>query len=158
MSRNVPSSILEPLQYDFTIYLEQVINSNADSDQRSVLCQHGFAARQCRWGRYRGVDSYFGAGRDQLGYRCSCQSYGGWHLSLCTDDHDTFKIMRRQGYGFFRRNCAIPLPVGLSDFKATRHGVAGITLLEVNTKGFGIERSADGFTSSKSTNGNSNQR
>lgn len=170
------SGISGPLQYDFTIHLNQVINSNAGSDQTGVcantvsLLGNAPGAGTGEW-----TVASAPAGTTPVIVAPANPSTTATHLTEIGQYLFVWTITTASGACTssdtvsFDVSCAVPLPVGLSSFTATRRGtkalIEWITVSETNNKGFNIERSTDGivwsnigFVSSKATNGNSNQR
>ena len=170
------SGISGPLQYDFTIHLNQVINSNAGSDQTGVcantvsLLGNATGAGTGQWtvaSAPSGTNPVIATPANQSTTATNLTDTGtylfAWTITTpsgACKSSDTVS---------FEVTCAIPLPVGLAGFTATKLGTRALTqwttVTETNNKGFDIERSADGITwssigwvSSKASHGNSNQK
>ncbi len=170
------SGIPGPLQYDFTIHLNQVINSNAGSDQTGVcantvsLLGNAAGAGTGQWtvaSAPAGTSPFITASANPSTSATNLTDTGtylfAWTITTpsgACKSSDTVS---------FEVTCAIPLPAGLSGFTATKLGNSALiqwtTVTETNNKGFGIERSADskvwtriGFVNSKASDGNSKER
>lgn len=170
------SGISGPLQYDFTIHLNQVINSNAGSDQTGVcantvsLIGNGTGAGTGQWsvasapaGTSPVIAAATSASTTATGLTEIGQYRFVWTITTPTGNCKSSDTVS------FDVTCSIPLPVGLSEFTAVRKSGTALlqwtTLSETNNKGFGIQRSADGinwdnlfFIGTKGINGNSNEK
>lgn len=170
------SGIPGPLQYDFTIHLNQVINSNAGSDQAGV-CANTVSLLGNATGAGTGLWTVASAPVGTTPVIAAATSPSTTATNLT--DTGTYRFVwtittpsgacKSSDTVSFAVTCAIPLPVGLSGFTATRQSstalLAWATASETNNKGFDIERSADGivwspigFVNSKAAYGNSNQK
>ncbi|MFA6059050.1 MAG: T9SS type A sorting domain-containing protein [Taibaiella sp.] len=167
------SGIPGPLQYDFTIHLDLMINSNAGSDQAGV-CANTVSL----------LGNSAGTGNGQWTIASAPAGAGPIIVSPASQSTSAINLTDTGTYRFvwtittplngcisndtvsFEVTCAIPLPVGLSSFTAIkRSGTALLqwaTVSETNNKGFDIERSANGtvwgaigFVNSHAPNGNS---
>jgi hypothetical protein len=170
------SSISGPLQYDFTIHLNQVINSNAGNDQTGVcsntvsLLGNTTGAGTGQWtlasapaGTNPTIATPTSASTTAMNLTQIGQYLFVWTITTPTGQCKSTDTVS------FDVTCSIPLPVGLSDFTAVRKSGTALlqwtTLSETNNKGFGIQRSADGitwdnlfFVGTKSINGNSKEK
>ncbi len=170
------SGISGPLQYDFTIHLNQMINSNAGSDQTGVcantvsLLGNATGAGTGQWtvasapaGTNPVIASDTSASTTATNLTEIGQYLFVWTITTPTGECKSSDTVS------FDVTCSIPLPVGLTDFTAVRRSgtalLQWVTLSETNNKGFGIQRSADGikwdnlfFIDTKATKGNSNEK
>ncbi len=170
------SGIPGPLQYDFTIHLNQVINSNAGSDQTGV-CANTVSLLGNATGAGTGEWTVASAptGTTPVIVAPANPSTTATNLTEIGEYLFVWTITTPSGACkssdtvSFNVSCAIPLPSGLSGFTATKQDTKALiewtTISEVNNKGFGIERSPDGivwsnigFVNSKAYHGNSNQK
>lgn len=170
------SGISGPLQYDFTIHLNQVINSNAGSDQTGVcantvsLLGNATGAGTGQWtvasapvGTTPVITAASSASTTATNMTEIGQYRFVWTITTPTGNCKSSDTVS------FDVTCSIPLPVGLTDFTAIRKSGTALlqwaTLSETNNKGFGVQRSADGitwdnlfFVGTKGVNGNSNEK
>ncbi|WP_118973256.1 T9SS type A sorting domain-containing protein [Taibaiella koreensis] len=169
------SGIPGPLQYNFTIHLNQVINSNAGSDQTGV-CANTVSLLGNATGAGTGLWTVASApvGASPIIVAPANPSTTANHLTVVGQYRFVWTITTPSGECkssdtvSFNVTCAI-FPVRLSSFTASRKGATAllewVTASEANNKGFAIERSADGLTwssigfiGSKGPGGNSQEK
>lgn len=169
------SGIPGPLQYDFTIHLNQVINANAGSDQTGV-CADTVSLLGNATGAGTGLWTVASApgGSSPVIDVANNPSTKARNLTVIGQYKFVWTITTPSGACkssdtvSFDVTCGV-LPVGLYNFTATRKGATAwlewTTVSETNNKGFSIERSPDGqvwsgigFVSSKAQDGNSNEK
>lgn len=170
------SGIPGPLQYDFTIHLDQVINANAGSDQTGI-CANTVSLLGNTSGAGTGAWTVVSAppGTNPLIAAPASPSTTATNLTEIGQYLFAWAITTASGTCTssdtvsFDVVCVIPLPASLSAFRVTPQAGRALlqwtTVAESRNKGFGIERSADGimwsnigFVTSKAPNGNSYQK
>lgn len=167
------SGIPGPLQYDFTVHLETIINANAGSDQ-SLACVTSASLLGNATGAGTGIWTVAStpAGATPAFSNAVNPSTGVSGLSAAGNYTFAWNITTPVGgcvssdTVLVSTTCA--LPVKLKNFAVNKSGnevlLSWITSTEQNNKGFAVERSSNGtnwydigFINTQATNGNSNQ-